>query len=208
MQAHFDASQTPVSAEPLKQMKNRGLIMKLSSFAFIAVLSGALCATPALSADKSITPDGKPAPSKPHAKPGSKAAQEEEAAAKTPYATVRDVFSGDETAAGEKVAFPQSNPSVKAIEITMEPGEVSQWHQHHAPLFAYILEGEITVTYEEFGKKVYRAGEGLLEAMDVTHQGENTGEGPARILAVFLLGDDGVATVAEDNPGANKNKVE
>jgi quercetin dioxygenase-like cupin family protein len=167
-----------------------------------------LASAPVLSADKSITPDGKPAPSKPHAKPGSKAAQEEEAASKTPYATVRDVFSGDETIAGEKIAFPQSNPSVKAIEITMEPGEVTKWHQHHAPLFAYVLEGEITVTYEELGKKVYRAGEGLLEAMDVTHRGQNTGEAPARILAVFLLGDDGVATVAEDNPGANKNKVE
>ncbi|TYC66078.1 cupin domain-containing protein [Stappia sp. BW2] len=167
-----------------------------------------LASAPVLSADKSITPDGKPAPSKPHAKPGSKAAQEEEAASKTPYATVRDVFSGDETIAGEKITFPQSNPSVKAIEITMEPGEVTKWHQHHAPLFAYVLEGEITVTYEELGKKVYRAGEGLLEAMDVTHRGQNTGEAPARILAVFLLGDDGVATVAEDNPGANKNKVE
>jgi len=182
--------------------------MKLSSLAFIAVLSGALLATPALSADKSITPGGKPAPSQPHAKPGSKAAHEAEAAAQTPYANVREVFSSDETVAGEKVAFPQQNPSVRAIEIIMAPGEVTAWHQHHAPLFAYILEGEITVTYEEFGKKVYRAGEGLLEAMNVTHRGENTGEEPAKILAVFLLGDDGVATVNEDAPGTDLNKVE
>lgn len=182
--------------------------MSLSKISVGIFMMALLAGAPALSADKSITPDGKPAPSKPHAKPGSKAAQEEEAASKTPYATVREVFSGDMTVAGEKVAFPQTNPSVKAVEITMKPGEETKWHQHHAPLFAYILEGEITVTYEELGKKVYRTGDGLLEAMDITHSGENTGDGPARILAVFLLGDDGVATVAEDNPGANMNKVE
>lgn len=182
--------------------------MKLPILAGIVVLSGTLLAAPAMSADKSITPDGKPAPSQPHAKPGSRAAEEEAAAAKTPYEKVREVFSGDLTIADEKVSFPQQNPSVRAIEITMAPGEVTGWHQHHAPLFAYILEGEITVTYEEIGKKVYSAGDGLLEAMDVTHRGENTGEGPARILAVFLLGDDGKAVVEEPAPGAVKDKVE
>lgn len=182
--------------------------MKLSILGGIVVLSATLLAPPAFSADKSITPDGKPAPSQPNAKPGSKAAEDAEAAAKTPYDKIREVFSGDLTIAGEKVSFPQANPSVHAIEITMEPGEVTGWHQHHAPLFAYILEGEITVTYEEIGKKVYREGEGILEAMNVTHRGENTGEQPARILAVFLLGDDGKAVVDEAAPGANKDKVE
>jgi quercetin dioxygenase-like cupin family protein len=182
--------------------------MKLSSFAFIALLGGALLASPALSADKSITPGGKPAPSQPHAKPGSKAAHDAETAAETPYASVREVLNSDQTVTGEQVAFPQRNPSVRAIEITMAPGEATAWHQHHAPLFAYVLEGEITVTYEEFGKKVYRAGDGLLEAMYITHRGENTGEEPARILAVFLLGDGGQATVNEDAPGTNPNKVE
>lgn len=168
----------------------------------------ALTAAPALSADKSITPDEKPAPSHPHAKPGSKAATDEAEAAKTPYANVKEIFSGDETAAGEKVVFPQSNPSVKAMVVTMAPGEETAWHQHHAPLFAYVLQGEITVTYEGIGKKVYRAEDGFLEAMDVTHKGKNTGEGEARILTVFLLGDDGKPTVLENAPGETREKVE
>ncbi|CTQ54086.1 Cupin domain protein [Roseibium album] len=182
--------------------------MKLHSFLSSVALAFCLLSAPAVAADKSITPDGKPAPSQPSAKPGSKAALEAEAVAKTPYDKVREVFSGDLTVAGEKVAFPQVNPSVKSLVVTMEPGELTGWHQHHAPLFAYILEGEITVTYEGIGKKIYREGEGLLEAMDVTHRGENTGEKPAKILAVFLLGDDGKAVVAEDAPGTGKAKVE
>ncbi|MEO9526365.1 cupin domain-containing protein [Roseibium sp.] len=171
-------------------------------------LAAILVSGPVLAADKSITPDGKPAPSQPAAKPGSKAALEAAAASSTPYEKVVEIFAGDETVAGEKVAFPKQNPSVRAIEITMAPGEVTAWHQHHAPLFAYILEGEITVTYEEIGKKVYREGEGILEAMDVTHRGENTGAVPAKILAVFLLGDEGKPTVLEPAPGDDKAKVE
>ncbi|WP_103224363.1 cupin domain-containing protein [Roseibium marinum] len=167
-----------------------------------------LAGSPAPAADKSITPGGKPAPSQPAAKPSSKAAIEAQAAAKSPYEKVQEVYSGDETIAGETVAFPKDNPSVKALVVTMEPGEVTEWHQHHAPLFAYILEGEITVTYEEIGKKVYREGDGLLEAMDVTHRGENTGDGPARILTVFLLGDGGKPTVMEAAPGDDKARVE
>lgn len=157
-----------------------------------------------VAADKSVTPDGKPAPSQPAAKPGSDAAVAAETAAKTPYEKVKEVFSGNTTVAGETVTFPQSNPSIRSLVITMAPGEATDWHQHHAPLFAYILEGEITVTYEGIGKKIYRQGEGLLEAMNVTHRGVNTGDGLVRILAVFLLGDDGKATVLEDAPGAAK----
>lgn len=208
MPAQFDVTTTPEHLVPSVQTAYREHNMTRAKFAFMLVVGGVLLAPPVFSADKSITPDGKPAPSQPHAKPGSKAAQEEAAAAKTPYEKVREVFAGDLTVADEKVSFPQNNASVHAIEITMEPGEVTGWHQHHAPLFAYILEGEITVTYEEIGKKVYSAGDGLLEAMDVTHRGENTGDAPAKILAVFLLGDDGKATVAEDAPGTDKKKVE
>jgi len=164
--------------------------------------------SPGLAADKSVTPGGKPAPSQPAAKPGSQAATAAEEAAKTPYASVQEVFSGDTTIAGEPVRFPQENPSVRSLVVTMAPGEKTDWHQHHAPMFAYVLEGEITVTYEGIGKKVYRQGDGLLEAMNVTHRGINTGETPVRILAVFLLGDDTKATVLEDAPGTAQPKVQ
>lgn len=175
--------------------------MTIINWSCALLLIATLGAVQGQAADKSITPETKPAPSQPAAKPGSQAAAVDEAATKTPYQRVREVFSGNTTVAGEAIVFPKDNPSVRALEIVMAPGEETDWHQHHAPLFAYILEGEITVTYEVHGKKVYRAGDGLLEAMKVTHQGSNTGQGPARILAVFLLGDGGQATVEEDAPG-------
>ena len=42
------------------------------------------------------------------------------------------------------------------------------------------LEGELTVDYGDKGKHVYRAGDALLEAINVRHNGQNTGSGPAR----------------------------
>lgn len=174
----------------------------------VLCLSAVLAAAPAVAADKSITPEGKPAPSQPHAKPGSKAAHDAEEAARTPYDNVEEILSSSETIAGEKIAFPRNDPSVKVDIVTLGVGEKTEWHQHGTPMVAYILEGEITVTYEEFGKKIYREGDALLEAMKVTHRGENTGEVPARILTVFLLGDHGKPTVPEDAPGSDAAKVE
>lgn len=175
---------------------------------FCAAAVAGLVATSAFAADKSLTPDNKPAPASPHAKPGSQAAEDALKAAVTPYQTVEEVFSGSETVAGEKLAFPKDSASVQSFVVTLSPGEKTAWHQHHAPLFAYVLEGEVTVTYDVIGKKVYRAGDGYLEAMKVTQQGANTGDAPAKVLAVYLLGEGDKPTVLEQAPGENKPAIQ
>ncbi len=140
-------------------------------------------------ADKSVTPATKPS--------GQAGAAE---GTSSPYDKVHEVFTGNTTVAGEPLVFPRNNPGVRSLVITMEPGEKTAWHQHGTPLYAYILQGELTVTYEGQGERLYTEGTGLLEAMHVTHQGHNTGAGPVRILAVFLTGDDGRPTVPEQAP--------
>ncbi len=157
--------------------------------AALGMVSVLLLSAQATAADKSITPTSKPVT---ETKQGT--------AESLPYKKVLEVFTGDRTVAGEEVKFPQDNPGIKSLIVTMEPGEKTAWHQHHTPLYAFILEGEITVTYEGLGPRVYKQGDGFLEAMHVTHQGENTGSGPARILATFLTGDGGKPTVSEPAP--------
>ena len=165
--------------------------MTFQKLFWVTVLAGGLIAGPVHAADTSVVPEEKPVAG---------TASEE----KTPYSKVENVFSGSSTIAGEPLVFPSKNPSVKSLIVTMAPGEKTAWHQHGAPLFAYILEGEITVTYDGIGAKTYKKGEGLLEAMHVTHQGHNTGDTPVRILAVFMLGDGNKPTIAEQAP-ANDN---
>ncbi len=76
----------------------------------------------------------------------------------------------------------------------MAPGARTILHKHPVPLYAYILDGELTVDYGTHGKRTYKQGASFMEAMDVAHFGENTGDTPVRILAVYI-GADGVKNV-------------
>jgi quercetin dioxygenase-like cupin family protein len=96
---------------------------------------------------------------------------------------------------GEALHYPTSGPAhVTAAIVTLAPGARTVLHRHGVPLFAYILDGEITVDYGERGKRTYRRGDALMEAMDVPHYGLDTGAQPVRILTVYI-GADGAADV-------------
>ena len=97
------------------------------------------------------------------------------------------------TVAGETLHYPTGGPArVTAEIVTLAPGARTVLHKHGVPLFAYILEGEITVDYGARGKRTYHQGEALMEAMDVAHFGADTGAQPVRILTVHM-GVEGAA---------------
>ncbi len=97
------------------------------------------------------------------------------------------LLSTGQTILGQPIAYPTQGPAkVTAAIVSMQPGEETGWHRHDVPMLAYILAGEITVDYGSRGTHVYRAGEAVMEAVDVAHNGRNTGTGEARILAVFM----------------------
>jgi quercetin dioxygenase-like cupin family protein len=91
------------------------------------------------------------------------------------------------TIVGETIRYPTSGPAhVTGSIVTLAPGARTVVHKHGVPMFAYILEGEITVDYGAKGKRTYRQGDALMEAMDVAHFGENTGTQPMRLIAVYM----------------------
>ena len=91
------------------------------------------------------------------------------------------------TVVGETIRYPTSGPAhVTGSIVTLAPGARTVLHKHGVPMFAYILEGEITVDYGAKGKRTYRHGDALMEAMDVAHFGENTGIQPMRLIAVYM----------------------
>lgn len=102
------------------------------------------------------------------------------------------------TVAGEPVVYPTSGPAkVTALVVTIAPGAETVLHHHPAPMFAYILDGEVRVDYGAAGQRTFRAGDSFMEAMGQPHKGVNTGAAPVRILAVSM-GADGTANVAVD----------
>jgi quercetin dioxygenase-like cupin family protein len=88
---------------------------------------------------------------------------------------------------GETIHYPTTGPAhVTAAIVTLAPGGRTILHKHGVPLFAYILDGELTVDYGTRGSRTYRQGQSFMEAMDVAHFGINNGAQPVRLLAVYM----------------------
>lgn len=98
------------------------------------------------------------------------------------------------TVVGEQIRYPAEQPSeVTAVIVTLAPGAETGWHTHDVPTFGYVLEGELRVAYRDGSVRHFRAGDAILEAMSVAHNGRNTGDGPMRILAISI-GASGIPT--------------
>jgi quercetin dioxygenase-like cupin family protein len=105
------------------------------------------------------------------------------------------------TIVGETLHYPTDGPAhVTAAIVTLAPGAKTALHRHGVPLFAYVLEGEITVDYGDRGKRTYHQGDALMEAMSVPHFGADAGPQPVRILTVFIGADGAPADVIPVKP--------
>lgn len=107
------------------------------------------------------------------------------ASAGTAYPAVDIVHQSTTTVIGQQIVYPQGTAQITVATVTMEPGQITGWHRHMAPLTAQILEGELTVDYGAAGKRVYHKGDTVVEALGSRHNGQNTGSGITRILVVF-----------------------
>jgi quercetin dioxygenase-like cupin family protein len=116
------------------------------------------------------------------------------AAAMAPRASAEDggyplepLLSTGTTIIGETIHYPKTGPAhVNAAIIKLAPGGKTIVHKHGVPLFAYILEGELTVDYGKHGRRTYKQGQSFMEAMNAAHFGVNTGKKPVRLLAVYM----------------------
>lgn len=79
------------------------------------------------------------------------------------------------------------NPEVSSSIITLPPGAQTGWHLHEAPMYAYVLEGTLEVTYKLDGTEktnVYKKGEAIMEGLDTPHNGVNNTDKPVKVLVV------------------------
>lgn len=123
-----------------------------------------------------------------------------QSASKTAYPKPEVLLSTSTDTVGAPIRYPGGTPHVSAYMLTMVPGQTTGWHEHEAPLFAHILSGAIEVNYGDKGKKIYRAGDSFMEAMDWPHDGRVLGDKPARMLVVFMGSNTVKNTVMEPKP--------
>ena len=111
----------------------------------------------------------------------------EDAAAKNKGYPAVPLISTSTNIVGETIRYPTTGAAhVTAAIVTLGPGAKTIVHKHGVPLFAYILDGELTVDYGSHGKRTYKKGQAFMEAMDVAHYGINMSVSPVRILAVYM----------------------
>jgi quercetin dioxygenase-like cupin family protein len=114
------------------------------------------------------------------------------------YPSLEKVFSSSETIIGQGFYYPNGTATITSTIIEMQPGQSTGWHRHEAPLFAMVLQGEITVDYGVNGKRIYRQNDRFIEAFQSSHNGTNTSTEIVRILAVFAGSDSAKNTVMDD----------
>lgn len=94
------------------------------------------------------------------------------------------------TILGEEFQYPvTTDPEITSSVVRLQPGAETGWHLHEAPMYAYILEGTLEVTYEVDGSmmtKVYNKGEAIMEGLDTRHNGKNAADEPVSILVVNM----------------------
>ena len=89
---------------------------------------------------------------------------------------------------GETIRYPKTGRSrVTAAIVTLAPGGRTIVHKHGVPLFAYILDGELTRSGLRQARQAHLPqGTNLHGAMNAPHVGINTGSEPVRLLAVYM----------------------
>lgn len=101
------------------------------------------------------------------------------------------------TVLDQRVRYPKKTPVEISSEIrVLEPGQETGWRRNRVPSYVYVLEGTITMDYDNGVTRDFTAGDAYLEAQGVWHNGTNKGADPVRILTVHL-GARGVVNTAE-----------
>lgn len=112
------------------------------------------------------------------------------------YYPVQELLVTGKTVVGEDIRYPTTgSPKITVAVVTVVPGASAAFHRHPVPLVAYILEGELTVDYGANGIKTFRAGDALVEAMDIPHRGMNRTDSIVKLLVVYI-GAEGSTNVA------------
>ena len=105
--------------------------------------------------------------------------------------TVTAVMKGSTTISGQKIEYPKTDKAEMAsILVEIQPGKENGRHMHSVPTYVHVLEGTMTVEFEDGSRQTFKAGSGFLEVVNTMHSAKNLGEVPLRLLVVFA-GEEG-----------------
>ncbi len=98
---------------------------------------------------------------------------------------VKPISSSGVTSSGQPIVLPRGHLQVTTSTYDIAPGAVLPVHKHPFPRFAYVLEGNLSVTDQDTGQTfLYKPGDMIVEVVNQWHYGENIGSSPVRLLVI------------------------
>ena len=105
--------------------------------------------------------------------------------------TVTAVMKGSTTISGQKIEYPKADRAEMAsVLVEIQPGKENGRHMHPVPTYVHVLEGTMTVEFEDGTRQTFKAGTGFLEVVNTVHRAKNLGDVPLKLLVVFV-GEEG-----------------
>ncbi len=106
-------------------------------------------------------------------------------------------------------AYPEGQPEITILKITVAPGESLPWHRHPVINSGVLLSGELEVTLENGQELRLKPWDAISEVVNTWHYGRNPGDEPAVILVVYS-GAVGlpVTILREEKPEAEKSATD
>ena len=100
-------------------------------------------------------------------------------------ATIIPFSSTSADVVGRALTYPKGKPVMKAYKITIPKGKATIVHLHQVSIFAYVLSGTLEVDYGSKGKKIFKAGDGFLEAVNWCPKGTALGNEPVVLVGLY-----------------------
>jgi quercetin dioxygenase-like cupin family protein len=105
--------------------------------------------------------------------------------------SVTAVMKSSSTIGGQKIEYPKTEKAEMAsVLVEIQPGKENGRHMHSVPTYVHVLEGTMTVEFEDGTRQTFKAGSGFLEVVNTVHNAKNLGEVPLKLLVVFV-GEEG-----------------
>ena len=87
-------------------------------------------------------------------------------------------------------SYPAGTPQVTILKITIPPHTALKTHKHPVINAGVVMKGELTVSTEKGETMIIKAGEPIVELVNIWHYGKNDGNEPVELI-VFYAGIEG-----------------
>ena len=100
---------------------------------------------------------------------------------------VEPILKTDTTSIGQKIIYPNfQNGEVSIVKVIIPPGKSTGWHKHDFPVFAYVLQGSLTVEIENKKTLQFKENTSFAEVINTFHNGTNNGDVDVVLMAIYM----------------------